>query len=500
VLLFACINYVNLSTAFAVDRYKEVGIRKILGSSHKLLVIQYLAQSWLVAMLAMMLSLGWMQVTRPLFETILGSHLANFYTWKIMLGLFGIASVAGILSGIYPALLVARVQPVKILKGYFSHGSSGMVVRKVLVVVQYSITVLLLIAVMTVSAQLKFIHDKDLGFSAENLVVLALNGSPEAMPGYNEFYDQLKSIGSINGMARSNTSIGGGLSKELAVAESNYSKGTDIHVNTAGIDHDYLETYGIGILAGRNFIPGNALDSSRFIINEATARALGYENVADAIGKHFRIADRDGDVVAVVKDFHHSSLHQQIEPLAMYLLPNYYSRISVRMTGDKLENMNRIGQAWKKSFPTTVFDYEFADDKLLNSYRQEDRFAKLYLVFSAISIVIASLGLFALISYSVERRTKEIGIRKVLGASVLQISSLLSKEFLVLVVISCCISIPLGWYATHEWLQNFAYHINPGVSIIAVSGLATVTLALTTLAIRTVRSASANPVNSLRTE
>jgi putative ABC transport system permease protein len=374
-----------------------------------------------------------------------------------------------------------------------------MLVRKVLVVVQYSVTVLLLIAVITVSSQLKFVHDKDLGFNTENLLVVAMNGSPEAMPNYSSFNDQLRSVGSITGIARSNTSIGGGLSRELAIAETSSGK-TDIHVYTAGIDHDYLDTYRIELVAGRNFIPGSASDSSRFIINEATVHALGFENVMDAIGKHFRIGDRDGDVVAVVKDFHHASLHEQIEPLAMYLLPDYYSRISIRMTGDQLQNMKQIEGAWKKSFPTTVFDYAFADDKLQNSYRQEDRFAKLYFAFSTVSIVIASLGLFALISYSVERRTKEIGIRKVLGANVLQISTLLSEEFLILVIISCGISMPLGWYATNEWLQNFAYHINPGVTVIMGSGILTVIIALTTLGIKTVKSALANPVKSLRAE
>jgi putative ABC transport system permease protein len=500
VLLFACINYVNLSTAFAVDRYKEVGIRKILGSSHKILVLQYLAQSWIMAVLAMVISLIWMQISKPLFEVILGSKLNSIYTVEVILALFAIASVAGILSGIYPAMLIASIQPVRILKGYFSHGPSGTMVRKALVVVQYSVTVLLLIAVITVSAQLKFIQDKDLGFDTENLLVLAMNGSPEAMPGYSGFYDQLKSVGSIAGIARSNTSIGGGLSRELAMAESNFNNNVDLHVYTAGIDDDYLNTYGIELMAGRNFIRGGAADSSKFIVNEATAHALGFDNVADAIGKHFRIGDRDGDVVAVVKDFHHASLHEQIGPLAMYLLPNYYSRISIRMSGNPVENLKQIEGAWKKSFPNTVFDYAFADDKLQNSYRQEDRFAKLYFVFSTISIVIASLGLFALISYTVGRRTKEIGIRKVLGANVFQISTLLSREFLRLVIISCAISMPLGWYATNEWLQNFAYHINPGITVVAISGLATVALALTTLGIRTVKSAMANPVDSLRVE
>lgn len=500
VLLFACINYVNLSTAHAADRYKEFGIRKMLGSSQKLLVIQFLTQSWLMAVLAIVVSLGLMQLSKRLFEVILGTELYGIYTTEVILVLFTVASVAGIISGIYPAVLIAFVRPVEILKGYFIKGTSGMLVRKALVVVQYSVTVLLLVAVLTVSAQLKFISDKDLGFTTENLVVVAMNGSPEAMPGYSGFYDKLGSIGSITGVARSNTSIGGGLSKELAVAESADGHAIDIHINTAGIDHDYLKTYGIKVVAGRNFIPGMPLDSSRFIINESTARALGFENVTEAVGKRFKIEDRDGDVVGIVKDFHHSSLHEHIEPLAVYLLPDYYSRISISMTGDRRQNMQQIEAAFKQSFPSTVFDFAFADDKVQNSYRQEDRFMKLYSVFSTISIVIAALGLFALISYTVERRTKEIGIRKILGANVLQISTLLSKEFLILVFISCAISMPLGWYFTREWLQNFAYHIDPGINVIIASGLATVVLALTVLGIRTVKSALANPVDSLRAE
>lgn len=499
VILFACINYVNLTTAYAVDHYKAVGIRKVLGSTRRQLVVQYLTQSWLMAVLAMIVSLGWMLLAKPLFETMLDSKLVGVYTFGTLFTLFAIASVAGIISGIYPAMVITSLQPVQILKGHLSKGPSGMWVRKTLVVVQYSATVLLIIAILTVSRQMKFIRDKDLGFNRENILIIEMNGSPEAMPGYNRFYDQMRSLGSINSISRSNTMIGEGLSKETAAGENYAGDRIDITVGNVGIDHDYLDTYGIGLVAGRNFTRESPSDSSALIINEEATRSLGFLNPHEAMGKHFKLGDRDGEVIGIVKDFHHASLHESIGPLAMSLLPGKYSRISIRMTGDQRQNMEWIEGAWKKSFPNTVFDYSFVDERLRHSYRAEDRFARLYFVFSTISIIIASLGLFALVSYTVERRTKEIGVRKVLGANVLQLATLLSKEFLVLVLVSCAISMPLGWYMMEEWLQGFAYRINVGPEIV-VAGFLTLVLALVTLGIRTVRSAVANPVEALKVE
>lgn len=500
VLLFACINYMNLSTAYAVDHYRGVGIRKVLGSSRKQLVMQYLAQSWLMAVLAMMVSLGWMELAKPFFEMILGSPLDGVYTFRTLLTLFAIASVTGILSGVYPAMVITSLKPINILRGHLSKGPSGMLVRKTLVVVQYSATVLLIIAILTVNRQLKFIQDKDLGFNRENLLVIEMNGSPEAMPGYSSFYDQIKPLGSVEDIARSNTMIGEGLSRESAVGENSSGNNLDITVGTVGIDHDYLDTYRIELKAGRNFIRGSASDSSAFIINEAATRALGFTDPQNAIGKHFSLGELAGEVIGVVKDFHHATLHERIDPLAMFLLPGRYSRISIRMTGDQRQNMEWIEGAWKKSFPNTVFDYSVADDRLQNSYRSENRFAKFNMVFSTISIIIASLGLFALVSYIVERRTKEIGVRKVFGANVMQVAALLSKEFLVLVVLSCALSMPLGWYMMEEWLQSFAYRINLGAPEIIGTGLFTLALAIITLGIRTVQAALANPAESLKAE
>jgi putative ABC transport system permease protein len=441
-----------------------------------------------------------MELAKPFFEMILGSPLDGAYTFRTLLTLFAIASVTGILSGVYPAMVITSLQPIHILRGHLSKGPSGKSVRKILVVVQYSATVMLLIAILTVYRQLEFIHNRDLGFTRENLVVIELNGSPEAMPGYSSFYNQMKSLGSMKSIARSNTMIGEGLSKESAVGGNSSGDNQDITVGTVGIDHDYMDTWGIELKAGRNFIRGSASDSTAFIINEAATLALGFTAPRNVIGKHFSMRGFSGEVVGVVKDFHHASLHEPIGPLAMFLLPGSYSRISIRMTGDQRQNMEWIEGAWKKSFPHTVFDYFFVDDRLHNSYRSENRFANFSLVFSTLSIIIASLGLFALVSYTVERRTKEIGVRKVFGANVIQVAALLSNEFLVLVVISCALSIPLGWYMMEEWLQSFAYRINLGAPEVIGAGLFTLALALITLCIRTVQAALANPAESLKAE
>jgi putative ABC transport system permease protein len=500
VLLFACINYVNLSTAYAMDRYKEVGIRKVLGSSRRQLVVQYVMQSWLVAMFAIVVSLGWMEIAKPLFEAVLDTRLTDLYSVETLLLLIAVGSAAGVLSGIYPAIVISSLRPINTLKGQLTKGSSGMLVRKTLVVIQYAVTVLLIIAIVTVNRQMRFIREKDIGFLPDNLVVMSMNGSPEAIPGYNTFYNALKSMQFVTGIARSNTMIGGGLDKEIAVAEHANGNRINIDINTVGIDHDYLSTYGMKLMAGRNFIPGQSSDSVGIILNEMAAKELGYLDVHEIIGKRFSVGNRSGSVIGVIKNFHQASLHQRIEPVALYLLNNYYSRISIRVSEVHENNMEQIETLWKKSFPSTVFDFRFADVALNNLYKNEERFAKLFLLFSILSIIIASLGLFALISYTVDRRTKEIGVRKVLGASTLQVSALLTREFLILVSVSCFVAMPLGWYLMTNWLNNFVYHINMGVELIIGSALFIVLLALMTLSLKTLSAAMSNPVSSLRTE
>lgn len=501
VLILACINYISLSTAYSSDRFKEVGVRKALGASKSQLALQYLVESWLLAVMAMIVSIAWIELSKSTFENIFGLQLTGLYTFSSLCILFGVASLAGIISGIYPALILSSFHTINILKGQFSKGSSGVVMRKGLVVLQYSITIILITGILVVRKQLHYVESKDLGFEQQNLLVLASNGSPEIIPGFAGFANELKSLPGIAGVARSNTSIGGGLDKSSGLAESAEGNRIGISVYTARIDHDYLNTYQMSLLAGRNFIPGNASDSSRgYIINEAAARFCGYREPKDAVGRFFSVDGREGEVVGVVQDFHYADLHDNIEPAALYLLDGYFSRITVRMNGAADKTSVLIANTWKKHYPESVVDFTFLDDRLQQSYKAEDRFSRIFFIFSIISITIASLGLFALVSYQVERRSKEIGIRKVLGGSAIGISTMLSVEFLLLVVVSYVIAIPIGWYLMDRWLQNFAYHISISAGIFLTAAIISITIAMGTVGLKTVRSALRNPVDSLRTE
>ena len=503
VLILACINYVSLSNAYAIDQFSNVGIRKILGASIRHVVYLYLTESWLLGVIAMIASLVWIELSKPLFESIFGVKLTGLYTFSSLVTIFSVASLAGIVSGIYPSLVLSSVSPVKIAKGQLSKEWRGASTQKVLVVLQYSMTIVLITGILVVRKQLHYIEEKDLGFAKNNLLVLATNGSPEVIPGYDGFANELAALPGVSAIARSNTGIGGGLDRSPCVAETSEGKRVNVHVFTARIDHNYVETYKMSLIAGRNFIPGSASDSARgYIINEAAAQAYGFQNSQDAIGRFFSVDGRDGEVVGVVRDFHYASLREKIEPAALFILNGYFSRITVRMDGnaDQHRTALAITNTWRKHFPESVVDLSFVDNRLESSYRSEDRFAKTFLIFSIISIVIACLGLFALVSYNVERRVKEIGIRKVLGGTAAEISAMLSREFIMLVVISCFIAIPIGWYLMDKWLENFEYHIHLGAGIFLTAAMMSVIIAVGTVGSKTIRSALRNPVDSLRSE
>jgi putative ABC transport system permease protein len=502
VLVLACVNYVSLFTAYSIDKSTEVGVRKVLGASQRQVIIQYLAESWLLAIMAMLVSLVWIELSKPVFENIFDTILPTLYNPSSFLQLFFLASLTGIVSGIYPSLMLSSRRTINVLKGRVDKGSSAAVLRKSLVVIQYTVTIVLIIGILVTHEQVRYIENKDLGFQKKDLLILATNGSPEVIPAYQNFANSLSSFPGIAGITRSNTGIGGGgIDRLQGEAETSQGTRTSINFYSIGVDHDYLKTYEINLTAGRNFTPGNAFDSAGgFIINEAAAVSLGFQNPAEAVGRFFSLDGRKGNVIGVVKDFHYSTLREKIEPAALFLLNRNFSRITVKMTGDTEKNLSAINQTWKKHFPSTVADFSFEEDRLEKSYRAEDRFSKIFFVFSIISIVIASLGIFALVSYNVERRTKEIGIRKVLGGTTTQITTLLSKQFLLLTMIASGIALPIGWYITHQWLQNFAYHITPGAGIFTMAVAASILLAMITVGLKTVRAALQNPVDSLRRE
>jgi putative ABC transport system permease protein len=501
VLLLACINYINLSTAYSANRFKEVGVRKVMGAYKNNLVFQYLTESWLLAIVSLIVAITWIELARPLFESLTGKQVTNLYTIETLASLFGIASLAGLLSGIYPSLVISSFKTVNVLKGQFKSGKSGIWLRKALVVFQYTITIILITGIIVVQLQLRFIQEKDLGFNEENLLIMNVNGDIEVINGFEGFQQELLSAPEIAGIARSNSMIAGGLSNSGAVAEHSNGKTVGSTIFRMRVDHDYIDTYGMKIIAGRNFIKGSAADSTKgFIVNDATTKLYGYQQPGDMIGKKMNFDGIDGEIIGVVKDFHYNSLQKKIEPTCMFLLNGNFSRIAVRLNGNLNNSIEKVTDTWRKYYPDSILDYAFAEDRLQDQYQSEQRFSKIFLVFSGISLAIACLGLFSLVSYALESRTKEIGMRKVLGAPVLGIVTLLSSEFLLLILISCFIATPAAWYFMQQWLQGFAFRISIEPWIFVAAGVIALLIALATISIKSIRSALVNPIDSLRNE
>jgi putative ABC transport system permease protein len=500
VLLLACINYINMSTAYATERFKEVGIHKVMGAVKRQLVTRYLTESWLLAFVSLVIALGWIEFLRPLFENLTGTKLAGLYNVRTLIFLTVFTSMVGLLAGFYPSLVLSAFKPLNTLRGQ-QGGMSGTWLRKILVTVQFSITIILVISIIVVQGQMKFIHEKDLGFDKNNLVVFGVHGSLGVRNGYKGFVDELVSSPNVKGVARSNTTIGGGLGNAAAVSEDVNGKMVNTTVYRMHVDHDYLDVYDIKLIAGRNFLFGNASDSTQaFIVNEATIKSYGYRDPVDAVGKPFALDGQQGQIIGVVKDFNFASLQHKVEPVAILLLKGGLSRISIRVTGDVRAGFDEVTTLWKKHFPASVLQYAFYEDTLAGHYQAETRFKQIFLAFSIVSLAIACLGLFALVSYTVERRSKEIGIRKVLGASVSNILSMLSMQFIGLVALSWLVAMPVGYYFMNMWLTGFAYHITLDAFLFIAAGVIVLVTAWATVSLRALSSASANPVKSLRNE
>lgn len=501
VLLLACINYVNLATAFSSARFKEVSMRKVMGAQKRQLVGQYLAESWMLAILSLILAFVWIELSRPLFESLTGKPVVGLYTTQTLLTLMGIASLVGVCSGFYPAIMLSSFRTISIMKGQLKTGSTGVLLRKSLVVVQYTITILLVVGILVVQRQLKFMQNQDLGYNKDGLLMLGVNGSQEVIDGYGAFANELQSLPTVTGVARSNTTLAGGLGNSVAELEDASGKKVNATVYRVRTDFDYRDVYQMKLAAGRFFEKGNAADSTRaFVVNEALARTYGYTLPEQMIGKAFIFQGREGEVIGVLKDFNYNSLQYRVEPTCMYLLRGGFSQIAVRLTENVFASREQVEVLWKKHFPNTVVDAQFAEDALNNQYRSEQRFSQIFLVFSTISLAIACLGLFALVSFSVESRTKEIGIRKVLGASVTSILSMLSKEFLILIVIAACIAVPVGYYFMNRWLSGFAYRTDLNPTVFLLAGFLVLAIAWITVSMRSLKAATINPVDSLRNE
>lgn len=506
ILLIACINYMNLSTARSALRAKEIGVRKVIGAGKPELIAQFLSESILICCIATILAFLLTWLALPGLNKISEQSLSinDLSRWHIVLPMVLVPFIVGILSGIYPAIFLSSFKPVKVLKGIFKVGESSFSFRKVLVVIQFSISIILIISTAIVFKQLRYMQNKSLGFNRDHIVNLN-NYNTGLSNSYESFKTELLANSNIKEVGRSSRIPSGRL---LDAMGSRINNGDSLAPTKADIkyvraDEGFIPTYGMKVVAGRNFSKDYGMDTSSFLVNEAAVKVLGLKSNEVAIGKQFSYGDRKGQLIGVVNDFHFESLHQRILPLVLFTsaTSDGYRRISIKISGNNIPAaLSHIENTWKKFLPETPYDYSFLDERFADLYKAEQQQGSIFTIFSFIAIFIACLGLFGLSAFTITQRIKEIGIRKVLGASVGSIVGLLSKDFMKLVIIAAVIAFPVAWYAMHNWLQDFAYQITISLWVFIIAGISAALIALVTISFQAIKAAIANPVKSLRTE
>jgi len=501
ILLLAGINYTNLATARSVSRAKEVGVKKVVGAGKRQLLLQYLFESVFTAILAFIFSMALSTFLQPFFYKLTNKELSLFSFPMLLVFLFAVTIFLGLLSGIYPAIILSGFKPIGILKGAFKSSSKGILLRKSLVVTQFVITLVLVTGIIVIYTQMSYIKHKDLGYDKDGLLFLRVHGNTDVINGYSAFKNDILSNPIVSNAAISNSllgSLGSGGSETVDI------NGAPLQVNTSRlrVDADYLNVHGIKLLAGENFGIHAATDSIRpVILNENAIKTFGWRNPETAIGKPFKMGGQQGKVIGVVKDFHFSTLQHLISPLAIYPSGERFSRITLKADVSNLPQTKAwLEKTWKKNFPSALLDYSFSKEVFEEQYRAEEKYSKIFLYFSILSLVIACLGLYGLISYTTSQKIKEIGIRKVLGASVNGIAAMLSGGFLKLVLLACVIAMPVAWYIMNKWLEDFAYRTHISWWMFTVAGLLVLLVALITVSFEAIKAAVANPVKSLRTE
>lgn len=499
-LLIACINFINLSTAGASKRAKEVGVRKVAGSDRFQLIKQFLFESVLITMLALIIGFVLVKLALPAFNNISGKHLS--FNVKPAIAFAALGLLVGVTAGMYPAFYLSSFKPIAVLKGKLTTNNKSFGLRSSLVVFQFFISVALIISTIVVYQQMKYIQNKNLGYNKEQILTIP---NSYALGKNEQVFKQemLKDPRIVNATVSWYKPAGpSNYNNALAYPQGNENlllNGVEYHV-----DEQYIPTMGMQMAAGRNFSKEFTTDSFALVINESAVKSLGWNNM-NAIGKTIirENSDRGTNipfhVIGVVKDFNFKSLHESISPLMMRLQPEGGLIFKIRTT-DVSGLLAAMKTKWDAYNTDEPFTYTFLDDLFSKTYSAEQKTGTILNIFSILIIFVACLGLFGLATYTAEQRTKEIGIRKVLGASVSQVTQMLSKEFLKLVLIASIIAFPVAWWAMNKWLQSFAYRINISWWVFVIAGIAALLIALITVSSRAIKAAVANPVKSLRTE
>ena len=498
ILLIACINFMNLTTTKSIKRAKEIGVRKVMGAVRFALIKQFISEALLIVSIAMLISLVVVTLVLPQFNQFTGKQIQiPFDNGTFWLSLTGLLLVTGFISGSYPALYLSSFRPVRVLKGLPKFSSSALWFRKGLVVFQFTLSIILIIVTIVVSKQVKYIQTTNLGYDKENLVYISLEGDLAAK--YKLFKSQglqMPGIQNVTKITDGPTRINNGTT---GVQWNGKDPNLKIDFAHAAIGYDFIKTMHLQLAQGRDFSEDFATDSAGYIINETALRIIGYQ---DPIGKPFTQWGMKGTIIGVVKDFHFNSLHTQINPLILRLGEKTGSGSALIRTepGKTKEALASLEGICKELNPQFPFTYKFSDEEYQKLYTSEQVVNKLANYFAVLAISISCLGLLGLVMFAAEQRTKEFGIRKVLGARPATLFKLLSKEFLLLVLIAMVIASPLAWIAMDNWLQDYVYRIHVSWWMFAVAGVLVVLIALITVSFQAIKAAIANPVKSLRTE
>jgi len=503
-LIIACINYMNLATARSANRSKEVGIRKVMGSQRGQLIAQFITESVLVALIALVVSLVLIYALLPIFNELSSKEIPFRYITQapVMLSLFGVVVFVGIVGGSYPAFYLSGFNPVSVLKGKVASKGGAAIFRKFLVVVQFSISIFMLISTLIVFDQLQFMREKDLGFTKEQVISVDLS-SDELQNKSHVIAERMRQTPGVALAATSGSVPGRGIGKYIVKVEDNEGKLLERGVDFFTADFDFVKSMGMTIVEGRDFSRDISSDTTYgALVNEAMVKRMGWDN---PIGKKFVFnggPNPEKHVLGVIKDYHQNSLYDAIEPLMIVLRQDNYILLIKTKAGDVRESLTSIEKTWKEVVPGYPMEYKFLDQDFDSQYKSDEKRSQIFTAFSFLTIIIACLGLLGLSAFTTEQRTKEIGVRKVIGASVRGLVVLVSREFFMLVGIGTVLALPAAWYFTDTWLQNFAYRIllEGEWMTFLISAILAFAITFLTVGFHVIRAASANPVNALRDE
>jgi putative ABC transport system permease protein len=516
IIVIAWVNYINLATAKSMERAKEVGVRKVAGATRQQLIRQFLSESLILNIIALFIALVIVTLIQGGFNNLIQHQLSLFYLFQKGLSGYTITAsliilvIAGIfISGFYPAFVLSSFRPILVLKGKYTTSNKGIILRKALVIGQFAITVALIIGSFIVYKQIKFVNAQNLGMNISQMLIVK---PPELtqwdstfISRENSFTEQLKQLPHVEGAATSWNIPGGETGRSFNVRRIDQDSTTHFTMRHSGISIGYISLYKIKLLAGRDFtytdFNPNFGKLHNIILNESAIKLLGYSSPQDAIGKTMIRGQKKWDIVGVINNYHQKSLRYPVEPTMLFPAYSTNSYISVKVDPKELPaTIAAIRKTYDAFFPGNLYDYFFLDERFNEQYSNDRLFGKVFAIFAGFGIFIACLGLLGLSLFATAQRTKEIGVRKVLGASVSNIVALLSKDFIKLVIIAFVIASPVAWYIMHNWLQDFAYRIHISWWIFLGAGLLAVVIALGTISFQAIKAAVANPVKSLRSE